>query len=220
MLKPLGIEKGKAFAPDKRQTKLLTEALVVGEAMAKANSAERRFGSQYRPGTHWDHALNLDADDPDEYWDRLDERASWFYEAVTAAADMSPKRTGTPASAYLGAYRDSQGAWLDGGSSYRLRVPPDAPAELFWSLTIYDVDTRCLINNPQQIADRSSRMDLKKNGDGSIDLFCAPSAPAGFEQNWIPTVPGKAWFAYFRLYNPTQPYFDGSWPLPDFEKTS
>ncbi len=62
-------------------------------------------------------------------------------------------------------------------------------------------------------------MDLKKNGDGSIDLFCAPTAPAGFEQNWIPTVPGKSWFAYFRLYNPTQPYFDASWPLPDFEKT-
>ena len=76
MLKPLGIEKGKDFAPDDRQTRLLGAALLVGEAMAKANTAERRFGSLYRPGSHWDHALNLDADDPDEYWNRLDERAS------------------------------------------------------------------------------------------------------------------------------------------------
>ncbi|WP_199553877.1 DUF1254 domain-containing protein [Sandaracinobacteroides hominis] len=218
MLKPLGIEKGRAFAPDARQAKLLAEAVLVGEAMAKANAADRRFNSLYRPGTRWDHALNLDADNVEEYWGRLDERASWFYEAVTAAGDMSPKRTGVASSAYLGAYRDSKGEWLDGGNSYVLRVPPDAPAELFWSLTVYDVDTRCLINNPQQIADRSSRMKLTSNADGSIDIHCGPEAPAGFESNWIPTLPGKAWFAYFRLYNPTQAYFDASWPLPDFER--
>jgi hypothetical protein len=218
MLKPLGIEKGKDFAPDERQTRLLTEGVLVGEAMAKANTADRRFSSLYRPNTHWDHALNLDADDPDEYWGRLDERASWFYEAVTAAGDMSPKRPGTASSTYLGAYRDSKGEWLDGGNTYLLRVPPDAPADLFWSVTVYDVDTRCLIDNPQQIADRSSRMDLRMNHDGSIDIFCGPVPPEGLEQNWIPTLPGKAWFAYFRLYNPTQPYFDATWPLPDFER--
>lgn len=218
MLKPLGIEKGKALAPDARQEKLLAEGALVGEAMAKANTADRRFGSRYRPDATWDHALNLDADDPDEYWTRLDERASWFYEAVSAAADMSPKRPGTASSTYLGVYRDAAGEWLDGGHAYRLRVPPDAPANLFWSVTVYDVDTRCLILNDQQIADRSSRMDLKRNADGSMDIWCAPTPPEGFEQNWIPTVPGKNWFAYFRLYEPTQPYFDASWPLPDFER--
>jgi hypothetical protein len=217
MLRPLGLEKGRPFRPDAHQTKILTEGALVGEAMAKANSADRRFADgRYRPDAHWDYALRLDADDPDAFWNLLDERASWFYEAVGAGAAMAPKRPG-PSSAYLSAYKDKAGRWLDGGISYRLRVPPEAPAQLFWSVTVYDVDTRALIRNEQKNADRSSRMDLRKNDDGSVDIHCGPTAPAGFEKNWIPTVAGKNWFAYFRLYQPTQPYFDRSWPLPDFE---
>jgi hypothetical protein len=217
MLRPLGLEKGKPFKPDARQTKILTEAALVGEAMAKANSADRRFaGVKYRADAHWDFALQLDSDDPSAFWNLLDERASWFYEAVGAAPAMAPKRPG-PSSAYLSAYKDKAGEWLDGGTSYRLRVPPHAPIKLFWSVTLYDVDTRALILNEQKIADRSSRMDLRKNGDGSVDIYVGPKAPPGFEKNWIPTVPGKNWFAYFRFYQPTEAYFDRSWPLPDFE---
>ena len=218
MLRPLGVEKGKPFKPDKRQTKILTDAVLVGEAMAKANSADRRFaGVKYRPDTHWDFSLLLDADDPGAFWNLLDERASWFYEAVGAGAAMAPKLPG-PSSAYLGTYKDKAGEWLDGGTSYRLRVPPNPPIKLFWSVTVYDVDTRALILNDQKIADRSSRMDLRKNADGSADIYCGPKAPAGFEKNWIPTVPGKNWFAYFRFYQPVEAYFDRSWPLPDFEQ--
>jgi len=218
MLRPLGLEKGKPFKPDARQTKILTEAVLVGEAMAKANSADRRFaGSKFRPDAHWDFALQLDADNPDAFWELLDERASWFYEAVGAGAAMAPKRPGSN-SAYLGAYKDKAGEWLDGGKSYRLRVPANPPIKLFWSVTLYDIDTRALIVNDQKIADRSSRMDLRKNDDGSVDIYTGPTAPAGFEKNWIPTVPGKNWFAYFRFYQPTEPYFDRSWPLPDFER--
>ena len=218
MLKPLGIEKGKPFKPDARQTKILTEAALVGEAMARANTFERRFtGVMYRPDSHWHYALALDADHPDAFWDLLDERAAWFYEAVGASADMSPKHPG-PSSAYLGAYTDRSGDWLDGANSYKLHVPPNPPAKLFWSVTLYDVDTRSLIVNEQKIADRSSRMDLKKNADGSVDIYCGPTAPAGFHSNSIPTVAGKSWFAYFRLYEPTETYFDKSWPLGDFER--
>jgi len=61
-------------------------------------------------------------------------------------------------------------------------------------------------------------MDLRQNADGSVDIYCGPQAPVGFEQNWIPTVPGKNWFAYFRFYQPTEGFFDRSWPLPDFEQ--
>jgi hypothetical protein len=80
------------------------------------------------------------------------------------------------------------------------------------------VGERALILNEQKIADRSSRMDLRKNADGSVDIYCGPNAPAGFETNWIPTVSGKNWFAYFRFYQPTEAYFDRSWPLADFEQ--
>ena len=218
MLRPLGLEKGARFKPDARQKKVLTDAALVGEAMAKANSADRRFaGGRYRSDAHWDFALPLDADEPGAFWDLLDERASWFYEAVGAGPAMAPKRPG-PSSAYLGAYRDKAGKWLDGGASYRLRVPADAPVKLFWSVTVYDVDTRALILNKKRIADRSSRMDLRTNEDGSVNIYCGPKAPSGFEQNWIPTVRGKNWFAYFRFYQPTEAYFDRSWPLADFER--
>jgi hypothetical protein len=90
--------------------------------------------------------------------------------------------------------------------------------EQFWSLTLYDVDTRMLIQNKEQQADRSSRQHLVKNADGSVDLYVGPKAPAGFEKNWIPTVAGKAWFAYFRLYAPTEEHFNRKWVLPDIEK--
>ncbi len=180
MLRPLGLEKGQPFKPDARQTKILTDAALVGEAMAKANTADRRFeDDKYRPDAHWDFALLLDADDPSAFWDLLDERASWFYEAVGAGAAMAPKRPG-PSSAYLGAYKDKAGQWLDGGTSYRLRVPPDPPIKLFWSVTLYDVDTRALILNdaedrrsivahgPAQKQGRLSRHPLRTEGAGRL----------------------------------------------------
>jgi hypothetical protein len=163
MLRPLGLERGEPFRPDARQTKILTDAALVGEAMAKANTADRRFaGVRFRPDTHWDLALQLDADAPAAFWDLLDERASWFYEAFGAGANMAPKRPG-PSSAYLSSYRDSAGHWLDGGTSYRLRVPPKPPVKLFWSVTVYDVGTRALILNDQKIADRANPERIRRN---------------------------------------------------------
>jgi hypothetical protein len=119
--------------------------------------------------------------------------------------------------AYLVRYRDKDGHALDGAKSYRLRVPPNPPARQFWSVTGYDIGTRSVILNKEGIAVRSSREALLKNADGSIDIYFAPTAPNGFERNWIPTVPGKAWWTAFRLYAPLQPYFDKSWPLPNIE---
>jgi hypothetical protein len=120
--------------------------------------------------------------------------------------------------AYLGAYElAADGSRFDGGKNYRLRVPPNAPAKQFWSVTLYDVNTRSFIVTPEGIPDRSSRMDLLKNEDGSVDIYMGPKAPEGFEKNWIPTAPGRGWFTLFRLYAPTEAYFDKSWPLPDIK---
>lgn len=208
MLKPLGIEKGKPFAPTARQRRILTEGTLVGEAMAKANDFSKRMeSSHYVDGVHWHFATVCEPDQRAEHYDQLDERAAWLYEAVTNDPAMHGQKTGK-GQVYLGTYKDGDGDWLDGGTNYVLRVPPDAPAEAFWSITVYDVDTRCLIKNEQKIADRSSRMDILKNQDGSIDIYIGPSAPAGKERNWIPTVPGKAWFPYFRLYSPKKAFLD------------
>ena len=120
---------------------------------------------------------------------------------------------------YLAAYKDKDGEWLDGGVNYVLNVPANAPAEASWSITLYDVDTRCIIRNKQKIADRSSRMDLLKNKNGSVTIYIGPDKPKGKRvKNWIPTVPGKAWFPYFRLYSPKKAFLDRTWVLPDIEK--
>lgn len=220
MLRPLGIEKGKPFNPDERQIKLLTEAAIVGEAIAKANSFDKRFaGARYRNDARWDYVLALDPAQDMENHSQIDERAAYFYEGVATSKGMVTKTPGV-GQAYLGTYRGKDGHSLDGGSTYRLRVPPNPPAKQFWSLTVYDIDTRMLIQNKEQIADRSSRMDLTRNADGSVDLYVGPKAPAGFEKNWIPSVPGQGWFAYVRLYGPLEAYFDRTWPLPDFEKVN
>lgn len=219
MLKPLGIEKGKPFKPDERQKKILTEAAFVGEAMAKTNSFDKRFaGARYRSDAQWDYVIMADpAQDLADY-SQLDERAAYTYEAIALSRGMVSKTPGL-GQAYLGTYRDKQGHAFDGAKSYRLRVPPNPPAKQFWSVTLYDVDTRAIIQNKEQIADRSSRQpDLVRNADGSVDLYFGPEAPVGCEKNWIPTVPGKAWFAYVRLYAPLEAYFDKTWPLPDIEK--
>ena len=116
---------------------------------------------------------------------------------------------------YLEASKDANGERLDGGQSYTLHVPKDAPVAQFWSFTVYDNETRCLIDTGAY-PDRSSRDGVVVNADGSTDLFFAPTAPAGKpETNWIKTIPGKGWFTYFRLYAPTKPYFDKTWQLPD-----
>jgi hypothetical protein len=135
---------------------------------------------------------------------------------VTNSKGMVTKVPGV-GQTYLGAYTDKDDSWLDGGKTYRVRVPANPPAQQFWSMTLYDVDTRCFVDNRQRKADLSSRMDLVKNADGSVDLYFAPKAPPGKEKNWIQTVPGRHWFTYFRLYAPTAAYFDRTWKMNDIE---
>jgi hypothetical protein len=157
-------------------------------------------GARYRPDAHWDYIIMVDPAQDLPGYSQLDERAAYFYEWSCLSKSMVSRMPGV-GQAYIGAYRDKNGQALDGGQSYRLYVPPNVPAKQFWSVTLYDVDTRCLIQNQQQIADRSSRMaELARNADGSVDLFFGPAAPKRRENNWIPTVPGKAWFACFRFY--------------------
>lgn len=217
MLKPLGIEKGKPFNPDARQTKILLDAAIVGEAMAKANSFHKRFdGAKYFENSHWEELMMVHPTQRTQYYDQLDERAAYQYEAFSTSMAMVSKTPGV-GQAYLGGYVDNNGNGLDGSKTYRLHVPAEVPAKNFWSLTIYDVSTRCLIDNPQLKADRSSRHPLVKNPDGSIDLYVGPKAPEGFENNWVPSVKGKGWYAYFRLYAPTEAHFNKTWLLDDFE---
>ena len=110
------------------------------------------------------------------------------------------------------------GDWLEGANHYTLHIPPNPPAEQFWSIAVYSWDTRTLIDNKQKRAGQSSRQDLVKNSDGSVDLYYGPTAPKGKEKNWVQTIPGQGWWVYLRFYAPTKAYFDKSWSMSDFEK--
>ncbi|ESQ15593.1 MAG: hypothetical protein N838_28945 [Thiohalocapsa sp. PB-PSB1] len=208
-----------AAAPKAEQKAILTEAALVGEAMAKANDFSKRLeDAHYMDGSQWEFATVSPPDQRREYYDELDGRAAWFYEAVTNDPAMHGQKTGK-GQVYLAAYKDKDGDWLDGGRNYKLKVPADAPAETFWSVTAYEVSTRTLINNKYEVADRSSRMDLDLNPDGSVDIYFGPDEPEGDKaKNWIPTEAGRAWFPYFRLYSPKPAFLDRSWVLPDIEK--
>ena len=187
--------------------------------MAKAYAFDKRYeGIRYRRDAHWDYVVPpwYVVDQDVENSTQFEERTGLFYEAIGMSAGSIPRTPGI-GQAYFSEYRDTNGNAFDGGKTYRLHVPSGAPVNQFWSITLYDIDTRCLIQNKEQVADRSSRQDLVKNADGSVELYFSPNAPKGFEKNWIPTVAGRAWFAYVRLYGPLQAYFDKSWPLPDIE---
>lgn len=215
MIAPLGIAKGQPFQPDARQAEILERAAAVGEAMARAMTyAKRQKAAVVYPGRHWKWPILLEPNQEAENHTALDERTTWFYEAVTLSEGMTTKTPGQ-GQAYIGAYTDVNGDWLQGGRSYILRVPPNPPVAQFWGVTAYDAETRCFIDSPHEIAGRDSRDALLRSSDGSVDIHFGPEAPKGREANWIPTVPGRGWFAYFRFYAPTEPYFDRSWQLPD-----
>jgi hypothetical protein len=217
-LRFLGIERGQPFEPDERQTRLLEEGVLVGEAMAKANTTDKRVEPPFCEGTNWKHALVVSVDQRGLTYDQLDERAAWFYEAVVISKAMLTETPGV-GQRYIASYKDADGEWLSGENTYRLHVPPDPPAAGFWSVTAYDEATRQMPVTEQGRPDISSRKeDIVVNEDGSIDVWFGPEAPEGHEANWVQTNPDKGWFAYFRFYGPTEPFFDKSWALPDIEK--
>ena len=217
-LVPLGIEKGKPFNPDARQQAILIDAANVGELMARANGYAKRFqGAIVWPGKKWEISLFLTETNQEKpNYTQLDERASWFYEAVGVTEGMMGRTVGA-GQLYLESQKDSTGAWIDGGKNYTLHIPKDVPIAQFWSFTVYDNESRCLIDTGSY-PDRSSRDDIVTNADGSVDLYFGPEAPKNKPaKNWVKTLPNKGWFTYFRLYGPTQPYFDRTWVLSDIE---
>jgi hypothetical protein len=91
-------------------------------------------------------------------------------------------------SLYWLAARDGAGAYLDGGKSYRLSIPQPVRAELFWSVTAYDAQTRSEIETDQDKAALRSMFELKDvTGDKPVELYFGPAPPVGRERRWIKT---------------------------------
>jgi hypothetical protein len=115
-------------------------------------------------------------------------------------------------SQYAGAFVDANGNPLNGGKNYRLHLPPNIPIKNFWSVIVYDNQTRSMIQTDQQYPMVTSQnKGLLVNPDGSVDVYFGPEAPAGKENNWVQTIPGKGWNTLLRLYGPLEPWFNKTW---------
>jgi hypothetical protein len=220
LLAAIGIEKGKEFAPDARMKKILTEAVAVGNATARALTFRPRIdGVYYYPDRRWFTSF------PGGSYEflkqpgvrNLDGRVLFHYYATGITPAMAMKMVGV-GSQYAAATTDSEGRPLDGSKTYKIHLPPGIPAMNFWSFVVYDNQTRSMLQTDQQFPSISSLKEgVVINDDTSVDVWFGPTAPKGHESNWVQTVPGKGWNSLLRLYGPEQAWFDKTWKPGDFE---
>jgi hypothetical protein len=217
----LGIEKGKPFAPDDRMKGILEKAAKMANAQMRVEAfADRRPDRIVWPDRKWEWAALefFDGDFNTPNFADLYARDKWFYQAIGASPAMVRRSLGAGSVYWLG-LRDKSGAYLDGGRRYKLTVPQPVPQKLFWSVTVYDTETRSQVLTDQGKAALRSLFELKDVSTSQpTELYFAPQAPAGNEKAWIKTIPGKGWFVYFRVYGPEKGAFDGSWKPGDFER--
>jgi len=136
-------------------------------------------------------------------------------ERITPATSVKNVGKG---SQYAIAYLDKDGNPLDGSKTYKINLPKDVPAKDFWSFTLYDNQTRGMLQTDQRFPGVDSNKEgLKQNADGSFDVYFGPKAPAGQENYWIQTDPGKGWNTILRLYGPLESFYDKTWKPGDPE---
>ncbi len=221
-LAALGIEKGRPFKPDARTKAILEEAARTANAQMRVQS----FGDRRPDRLPWPRSTmavgracvtKMATSTPTN--GSISKRARNGFIKRSAHRPRCSGRDAQAGSLYWLALSDKAGAYLDGGGTYKLTVPLPVPGKLFWSVTVYDTDSRSQIQTDQKKAALRSLFELKDASRASVDLYFGPNAPKGQEKRWIKTTPGKGWFAYFRIYGPQTAAFDGSWKPGDFEKT-
>jgi hypothetical protein len=220
MFASIGIRHGEPFDPDDRMRAILTEAAAVGDATARALTYRfRRRDAYYYPDGSWRDGFLGGYLLQENGATVLDSAAQLYYWGGGISPAWTEKMVGT-GSQYALASLDASGAPFDGSRTYRLHVPPNVPANNFWSILVYDTQTRSMLQTDQEWPSVTSQdPDLVTNADGSVDVHIGPEPPAD-AHNWIQTVPGKGWWTIFRLYGPLEPWFDKTWRLPDIEPVS
>ncbi len=217
----IGIVKGKPFQPDARMKRLLTEAVAIGNATARAIVFQPRDKAAYfypDANSSWvmayagkdvffevDGARNLDA------------RTMFFYAYTAVSPAMATTAPGR-GSDYATAFQDSKKQALDGAKTYQLHLPPNVPVNNFWAVTMYSTQTRSQLqtSNPYPTLGSQSQ-GLQQNADGSYDVYFGPTPPTGKESNWLETIPGKSWFTILRMYGPLEPWLNKTWRPSEIE---
>jgi len=219
LLASIGIEKGKPFAPDERMKKILTDAAAIGSVTARALTARPRDERHYLyPGERiWTNPfIQGRYDFLIDTATLLDSRIYMHFYATGITPAMAIRNVGK-GSQYAIAYLDKDQNALDGSKTYAIHLPPNVPAKDFWSFTLYDNQTRSMLQTDQRFPGIDSLGDVQANADGSFDIYFGPQAPAGKESNWRQTVPGKSYNIIFRLYGPLESFYDQTWKPGDPE---
>jgi hypothetical protein len=163
----IGIVKDEKFAPDARRRRILDDAAAVGNAASRTvgMGAHPSDDFRYYDDSAWWNMLwpggfeftnpppMITADGikpfPNKGARQLHSRTSFFYTATGATPAMSMRLTGV-GSQYLVSNVDPAGEPFDGSKTYRMTLPKDIPAVRFWSLTLYDNQTRSMLQTAQR----------------------------------------------------------------------
>jgi hypothetical protein len=240
-LAAIGIVKGKPFKPDARMKKILTDAAAVGNAagrMLNWRYAVAHPEWSYYPGSMWGNMLfqggaNFETPPPEFTREgmfkpypptgarTLDSRTAFYYGYTLDSPGMIMRIPGV-GSQYLMGFLDSDGNPYDGGKTYKVTLPKNIPARAFWSFTLYDNQSRSMLDTPQRYPRAGSQTypspAAEAGVDGSTAIYFAPTQPEGVPRgNWIQTVPGKGWFTILRLYSPLEPFFTKEWRPSEIE---
>jgi hypothetical protein len=240
-LAAIGIVKGKPFNPDARMKKILTDAAAVGNAAGRALNWRFMVGHPdwaYYPGSKWGNMLfeggaffetppplftkeGMFNPLPPTGARRLDSRTAFYYAYTLDSPGMIMRIPGV-GSQYLMGFLDADNNPFDGGKTYKVTLPPQIPARAFWSFTVYDNQTRSMLDTPQRYPRAGSQTypspAAGPNTDGSTTIYFGPTQPDGAKRgNWIQTMPGKGWFTILRLYSPLESFFTKEWRPTEIE---
>lgn len=221
-LDSVGIRAGEPFNPSPETKEILTIAAEKANMQLIANA----FAGDEAERMVWDNRnWEWVVYGPDGGFDRKDftnhiVRLRWFHQAAGNTPKMFVRRAGA-GSIYLLGIKDNEGNYVRGENNYKLVVPAPVPGKLFFSLTIYDLNTRSTIITDQMEGAISSLRHadkVKPNEKGEIVMYVGPDEPADKNAGWVKTNKGEDWFAFFRVFGPEEDVFNGNWRLGDFEK--
>jgi hypothetical protein len=234
----IGIVKGKPFAPDARMKKILTEAVAVGNAATRTLFMSPRDPSwYYYPDSSWSNLLfqtgyefetpipQITAEGVKPYsatgYRTLDARSYFFYGVTGITPGMAMRLTGV-GSQYLLTMADANKQFFNGAKTYKVTLPKDIPETNFWSFTVYDNQTRSMLDTPQRYPRAGSQSfpspAAEADAKGITTIYFSPTQPEGVKRgNWIQTDPTKGWFTILRLYSPAESFFTKTWRPSEIE---
>ena len=198
---------------------IFTEAASVGDATARAIMYRWRTPDGYwYPNSNWRLGFVGGYKFEDNGARLLNGYSGFFFYATGVTPAMDTRMVGV-GSQYMMACVDANENPLDGGKTYKLRLPPNIHVKEFWSVILYSNQTRSMIQTDQQYPSVSSQnRNLLVNTDGSVDVYFAPEAPAGKENNWVQTIPGQTWNTLLRLYGPLEAFYNKTWRPGEIEE--